>query len=166
MKRITLFVTALLTLNTLSAQTYCDTINRMIYLTFEHPPKPNLTESELEIRLNSALDSTLLRSYKADFFIVTFYVNCNGEGFNYKLATRVGDRFQYDTISNFQKVFLSLMQSSLSWSPGIIIYNYRGKQYEKAVDCPGSYSIRVDGNKLHILNEKENKKHLKQGSKK
>jgi len=158
-------IIALLILNILSAQTLCDSKSGMVYSALEHPPKPNLTDRELENRLSSVIDPALLESYKTDYFYITFFVNCKGEGFNYKLRVRKGDKFQIDTISNFQHVFLSNMQSLLSWSPGQMEYFENGKQIDEAVDFQGSYSIRIDGNKLHILNKKKIKKHYKQKSK-
>jgi hypothetical protein len=160
MKRIILSLTVLLTINTITAQTLCDTRSGMVFIVVDHPPKPNLTDRELENRLNSVIDPILLESYKTDFCYITYFVNCKGEDFNYKLLVRKDDKFQIDSISNFQHVFLSNMQSLLSWSPGLMEHFEKGKKIEKAVDFQGSYSIRIEGNKLYILNEKEKKKHF------
>ncbi|HLN53654.1 MAG TPA: hypothetical protein VK212_08090 [Lentimicrobium sp.] len=160
------FITVLLSINALSAQTLCDTKSEMVWFILEHPPIPNLTDNELEIKLNSVIDPSLLESYKADYLYITFFVNCKGEDFNYKLAKRQDGKVQKDSLSNFQEVFLSQMQSLLSWFPGTKEFFEKGKPIEKTVDFQGSYTILVDGSKFHILNEKEKKKHFEQKPKK
>lgn len=166
MKTIILLIVAFLTIDTLLAQTLCDTRSGMIWVAVEHPPKPNLTDKELSIKLNSFIDPKLLDSYKSDFLVITYIVNCKGEDFNYKLANEQNGKVQKDSLSNFQEVFLTKMQSLLSWSPGTIEIKENGKQIEKAVDFQGSYTIRIDGSKFHILNAKEKKKHFSQKQKK
>ena len=166
MRKIILIIIALLTIDSLSAQTLCDTRSGMICIAAEHPPKPNLTDNELEKELNSFIDPSLLESYKADYLYITFLVNCKGEDFDYKLAKRQDGKAQKDSLSNFQEVFLTKMQSLLTWSPATIEIKEKGKQIEKAVDFQGSYTIHFDGSKFHILNEKEKKKHFEQKLKK
>ena len=166
MRTTILLIVALLIIDTLSAQTLCDTKSGMILFAAEHPPKPNLTDNELEVKLNSFIDPSLLESYKADYLYITFVVNCKGEDFNYKLSKRQDGKAQKDSLSNFQEVFLTKMQSLLTWSPATIEIREKGKQIEKAVDFQGSYTIRIDGSKFHILNEKEKKKHFEQKPKK
>jgi len=158
MKRTILLIIALLTIHTVSSQTLCDT-RRGIYSALEHPPKPNLTENELEIALNNTIDPTLIENYHSDYLYIIFYVNCKGEDFNYWLAKRQDGKVQKDSLSSFQQEFLSKIQSLLSWSPGTLPIIEKGKLIEKAVDFQGSYTIRVDGNKFHILNEKEKQKY-------
>ena len=166
MRRTILFILALLTIETVSAQTLCDTKSGMIFSALEHPPKPNLTDKELETSLNSIIDPTLIENYHADYLVIIFSVNCKGEDFNYWLSKRQDGKFQKDSLSNFQQEFLSKIQSLLSWSPGTKTIKEKGKLIEKAVDFQGSYTIRIDGNKFHILNEKEKQKHYKQKFKK
>ncbi len=166
MRKTILLIIALFTIDTLSAQVLCDTNSRMIYIFTEHPPIPNLTDNELESKLNSLIDPSILERYKADYLYITFIVNCYGEDFDYKLAKQQDGKAQKDTLSDFQEVFLNKMQSLLTWSPATRDIKEKGKQIEKAVDFQGTYTIRIDGSKFHILNEKEKKKHFKQKPKK
>jgi hypothetical protein len=127
----------------------------------EHPPEPTITDTDLESQLNDIIDHNLLHEYNADYLYVTFFINCKGEDFNYKLAKFVDGRTTLDTISNFQTTFLSELQSLCSWTPAQFTFYEKGRPVEKPVDFQGSYTIRVDGDRLHILNEKEKKKHFK-----
>lgn len=148
------------------SQTWCDTSDSQIFTYLEHPPQPTITDAELELKLNSIIDPSALDKYHADYLYVIFSVNCKGEDFNYKLAKLSDGLTKLDTTSDFQRVFLSNFKSFASWSPGRFTFYEKGKPFEKPVDFQGSYTIRVDGNRLHILNEKKKKKHFKNKNKK
>ena len=164
MRAILLLSTFLLILTSGFSQSLCDTSK--IFTILDHPPKPRITDADLELKLNSAIDSTLLVKYNADYLYVTFYVNCNGEGFNYKLAKFADGLTKLDSSSDFQKTFLSTFQSFISWSPGLFTLYEKGKPVTTPANCYSSYIIRVDDNKFHILSEKEKQKHFKSKQKK
>jgi hypothetical protein len=162
-----LLLTTLLLISAIgSSQILCDTSNQLIYTFLEHPPQPTLTNAELELNLNNSIDQTSLDKYNADYLYVTFFINCNGEDFNYKLAKLSDGLTKMDTTSDFQKSFLFDFQSIASWTPGRFTFYEKGKPVDRPVDFQGRYTIRVDGNRLHILNEKEKKKHFKNKQKK
>ncbi len=148
------------------SQTLCDTSSQKIWAVLEHPPQLTIAAKDFEIKLNSAIDQTSLDKYKADRLYVTFFVNCKGQDFNYKLAKLSDGLTKLDTTSDFQKIFLSELQSIVSWTPGLFTFRQNGKEVERPVDFQGSFTIRVDGNKLHILNVKENQKYFMNKKKK
>lgn len=154
-------MTFLLIITTGFSQTVCDTTGNRIYAYLEHPPQPTITDAELELKLNSTISPTSLANYHADFLYVTFIINCKGEDFDYKLAKRSDGLLFQDSTSEFQRTFLSNFQSFATWKPGLNTVNEKGKTVEKPVDFQGSYTLRVDDNKLHILNKKEKNKHFK-----
>jgi hypothetical protein len=127
----------------------------------EHPPQPTITDAELELKLNSTISPTSLANYHADYLYVTFIINCKGEDFDYKLVKRSNGLLLQDSTSEFQRTFLSNFQSFATWKPGLNTVMEKGKPIEKPVDFQGSYTLRVDDNKLLILNKKEKNKHFK-----
>jgi len=127
----------------------------------EHPPQPTITDAELELKLNSTISPTSLANYHADYLYVTFIINCKGEDFDYKLAKRSDGLLIQDSTSEFQLAFLSNFQSFATWKPGLNTVMEKGKPVEKPVDFHGSYILKVEGNKLHILNTQEKKKYFK-----
>ena len=165
-RTIQLLTTLLSFFTTGFSQTLCDTTNQKIWIVLEHPPQLTIADADLEIKLNSAIDPTLLANYNANFLYVTFFINCIGQDFNYELFKQADGLTKIDTISDFQKMFLSEFQSIASWTPGLFTFHKNGKEMQRPVDCQGSFTIRVDGNKLHILNEKEKQKHFKNKQKK
>ena len=161
MKQTLLFITFLLIITTGFSQTVCDTTGNRIYAYLEHPPQPTITEAELELKLSSTISPTSLANYHADYLYVTFIINCKGEDFDYKLAKRSDGLLIQDSTSEFQLAFLSNFQSFATWKPGLNTVMEKGKPVEKPVDFHGSYILKVEGNKLHILNTQEKKKYFK-----
>ena len=141
------------------AQTPCDTNEKFIWVNSDFPPQSGISIAELEIKLNNTIDPDLLNNYDADYLYVTFNVNCHGEDFNYRLAKSFKGKIIEDTVSNFQKKLLSEMKSITSWTPGRILFEYQnGKPVYFPADFQCSYVIKMEENKIHILNEKEKKK--------
>ena len=165
--RPTLLLLTFLLFDTFSfSQTPCDTTGSKIFVSLEHPPRLTITEAELELKLNSAISTTSLVDYHADYLYVTFYINCMGQDFNYKLAKLSDGLTKQDTISDFQRTLLSSFQSFTSWTPGKFTFYKNGKPVDGPVDYQGSYTLRVDKSGLHILDEKEKQKHFKNKQKK
>lgn len=88
---------------------------------------------------------------------ITFFINCKGEDFNYRLCKFSDGLTKLDTISDFQRKFLSDLQTLLSWTPGHFKYYDKGKPIIKQVDFQGSYTIRIDEKGLQILMKKRKK---------
>lgn len=165
LKKIILIIIVLLAIGSLSAQTLCDSTRNLIWFDLENSPKPNLEDKELEIKLNQVADLTKLINYDADYLYINLIVNCKGEDFNYTLAKHQDGKVQMDTLSSFQQVFLSKMDSLLSWTPGFMVIKERSKQIEKTLDCSVSYIFRINDNKIYILNKKELQKFYKKNYK-
>lgn len=166
MRQTLLLITLLLIFTTGFSQTRCDTTSTHIFLQLEYPPQLTMTDAELELKLNSAISPAFLGDYGADYLYVTFFINCKGEDFNYKLSKLSNGMTNPDSTSDFQSTFLSNLQSFASWTPGRFTFYEKGKPVDRPVDFQGSYIILVDDNKLHILNENEKQKHFKNKQKK
>ena len=165
MRRTISLIILLLAIDAISAQTLCNNRN-LVFIPVDYRLEANLTDKELEINLNTLIDPSLLEGYKADYLFITFIVNCKGEDFEYKLSKLQDGKFLKDSLSNFQEVLLSKMQLWLTWTPMTMKTIEKGKMIEKAEDCQGSYIIRIDRNKFHILNEKEKRKFFQKKPKK
>ena len=166
MRTMLLLTTLLSFVTTGFSQTRCDTTNQKIWIVLEHPPQLTIADADLEIKLNSAIDPTLLANYNANFLYVTFFINCIGQDFNYELFKQADGLSKIDTISDFQKIFLSEFQSIVSWTPAIFTFRQDGKKVERLVDFQGTLTIRVNGDKLQITNVKENQKYFMNKKKK
>jgi hypothetical protein len=167
MKKLPLLIPLLLVSATVFSQIRCDTTTSDIFtIITEHPPTPALTDSELEILLNNSMDITEFNLNDADHFYVIYFINCKGEDFNYKLYINTNTSNKLDTISEFSKKLRDNIQSLQSWTPGIIKDVKNGKPFDRPVDFQGSYALRVDNNRLHILTEGEMRKRLKSKRKK
>jgi len=164
----TLLVITLLLIRTLGfSQTYCDTIGMRVFSVTEFPPKLTITESELELELNKAISTTSLDDYQADFLYVSFCVNCLGQDFNYTLIKQSAGLRNLDTISDFQRTFLSTFQSITSWTPAKFrYYDNNGKSVFKPVDYALLFILGVDKSGIHVLNDKEKLKSYKKKLKK
>jgi hypothetical protein len=147
------------------SQVLCDTISNGIFTVLENPAKPNLTDAELEEKLNNSIKPSLFDNYKVEYIYIYYIVNCKGESFNYKLYSRKDGKVKLDTVSDFQQHIISSMQSLLSFTPAIFKYRKGNKMVEKNVDFQSAYTMKISKNRIHILNEKEKKRHIKQTKK-
>ena len=143
------------------SQSLCDTTNGMAFAFSEQPPKPRMTDRDLETSLNSSIDMASLNVDHADYLFVMFIINCKGEDFNYKLAKRVNGLTKVDSTSELHKNLLDNIQTLQSWTPGLHYKFIKNKRVQVPVDFQGAYTIQINKNKLHILTETEKKKHFK-----
>jgi hypothetical protein len=127
----------------------------------DNPPKSSLTDIELETKLNNSIDIASIKFDQPANLFVTYIINCNGEDIDYKLFRVVKHLIKLDTVSELQRILLTNIQSSVSWSPAYYLIAKNEKQIEKYVDFQGAYAIRIDNNLLHILNEREENKYFK-----
>jgi hypothetical protein len=167
MKPHLLLLTFLIFSMTGYSQFRCDTTTDMIttYLR-DNPPKPLMTDIELETKLNNSIDVAAFNINEAAYFYVIYLINCKGEDFNYTLYINTKTTNTLDTISEFSKKLRDNIQSLQSWTPGIYKDVKNGKTFDRPVDFQGSYALRVDNNRLHILTEGEMRKRLKNKRKK
>jgi len=127
----------------------------------DFPPTPSVTDAELEVLLNNSISVSTLEKGIEGYLYVSFTINCKGEDFNFKLHRTVKGRFEEDTTSTLVKTLLNTIQSIVSWTPPLKEDVKNGIPFQRPVDFKMSYLIRIDEDRLHILDEKEKRKYHK-----
>ena len=124
----------------LIGQSRCDTSN-VIFVFTDVPPKIDKSFNELEMIINREINLNAYNLSEKDFAI-SFIINCKGEDFDYKVLKSNDD--------DFNKVLTECFMRNIYCTPA----EHGGKK----VDFSFVLSIRIDQNRINILDDKEMKK--------
>lgn len=125
----------------LIGQTRCDTLNDDIYILTEIPPKMDMSIDEIEEIVNKSIDLDKYNLKVKDIY-VSLTINCEGEDFNYKVL-------KYDN-NDFNRILTECLMNNISWTAA--------EQRGKKVDFSYMFSIRIEKDRINILDDNEKKK--------
>jgi len=135
MKILGVVLLFVLSVNILSGQVRCDTVDDQMFIVTEVMPKANISEIELENLLNSLIDLSNYKQFNGMIVYVNFIINCKGEDFDYKIIeSTINKELE-------QKLILTI-QSNVKWTPA--------KQRKKYVDVNKTIKIQIDSGKFNI----------------
>ncbi len=125
----------------MKGQTRCDTLTDEIFVATNDPPKMDKNIYELEKIVNNSID---LNKYEvnAKEIYVTLTINCHGEDFNYKVLKSDN--------KEFNRTLTECLMNNINWTPA----EHNGKKVDFSYVIP----IRIENNRINILDDKEKKK--------
>ncbi len=153
-KKLFLFI-LLLVSQKLQAQVLCDTSNHGVFQFLEHPPKASIDIKELESKINETFTPSEMNNYFARKMYISFFINCRGEDFDYKLFTSNNGTWKQDSTSEFQEKLLANFESFVSFTPALQTTYVKGKELKKAVDFRELYTLNIERNKIHLQKKKQ-----------
>ena len=122
-------------------QSLCDTSSKNVFVWSEYPPEMNISMSDLENIINQDIKLADYHMNQDKIIYLSLIINCKGEQLNFKVSNSDNQVFN--------KALTDCVNKNISWIPG--------KHNGKTVDFSYTFTIKLQSDKMTILNSKEKK---------
>ena len=123
-------------------QSLCDTTSKDVFVWSEYPPEMNISINDLENVINQNIKLADYHMDQDKIIYLSLIINCKGEQFNFKVSNSDNQIFN--------KALTDCVNKNISWIPG--------KHNGNTVDFSYTFSIKLQSDKITILDSKEKKK--------